>query len=318
MDILRWLREHKMTIFAARVDGAVEYSTVNYGGRVAFVVGGTGVLGAEIVARLVDRGWTVRALARSIPSEQALANAGAAAVRGDLLDEGGGWREGLSAADLVVHAGLPRLSPPIRRLRVRRLTRRACDGARSLVSAAATTPIVAASTALVERGLALAGPAETMEAELAAHPDVALVRLPWVYGASGPLAWVSQAIDARRYRIVGPGTNRWPLISAGDGAEAMLVAAALGSGTYVASEPDAPRQREFVEHLCAEGGTPIPDHVPGALASFSLGAPLAAAFASDGRPEVSQALVAEGWHPSHDWRKDLVRLTRPQAAPEEQ
>ncbi|MDH3725466.1 MAG: NAD(P)H-binding protein, partial [Thermoleophilia bacterium] len=286
-------------------------------GRVAFVVGGTGVVGAEIVARLLDRGWTVRALARSTLAERALADAGAEAVPGNLLDASGDWRAGLARADLVVNAGLPRLSPPVRRRRLRRLGRRASDGARALVRAAPTTPIVAVSTTLVGQDLALARAAKAMEAELAGHPDLALVRLPWVYGASGPLAWVSQGVDARRYRIVGPGINRWPLISSADAAEAVLMAAALGSGIYTASEPDAPRQRELVEHLCATGGTPIPDHVPEALATFSLGAPLAAALSCDGRPEVSEALLAQGWHPSCEWRKDLLRLTRPEAAPEE-
>jgi TrmH family RNA methyltransferase len=38
-EILRWLREHQTAIFAARVDGAVDYDSVNYQGRVALILG---------------------------------------------------------------------------------------------------------------------------------------------------------------------------------------------------------------------------------------------------------------------------------------
>ncbi len=108
------------------------------------------------------------------------------------------------------------------------------------------------------------------------------------------------------------------MISAPDGAQAILLAAELGPGTFTASEEDAPRQRELVEHLCAKGGTPIPDHVPQILAGYSLGAPLAAALASDAQPVRSEALVVAGWQPRHGWRDDLLELTRPEEAPAEE
>jgi TrmH family RNA methyltransferase len=38
-EILCWLRERKTAIFAARVDGAVDYDSVNYRGRLALVLG---------------------------------------------------------------------------------------------------------------------------------------------------------------------------------------------------------------------------------------------------------------------------------------
>ncbi len=52
----------------------------------AFVTGGSGFIGGRLVTRLVDDGWTVRALARSPASERAVGELGAAAVRGDLGD----------------------------------------------------------------------------------------------------------------------------------------------------------------------------------------------------------------------------------------
>ena len=52
----------------------------------AFVTGGSGFIGGRLVKRLVDEGWTVRALARSDGSERAVAELGAKAVRGDIGD----------------------------------------------------------------------------------------------------------------------------------------------------------------------------------------------------------------------------------------
>jgi dihydroflavonol-4-reductase len=70
----------------------------------AFVTGGTGFLGGAIVERLLADARSVKALARSDESAQALRTLGAEPVRGDLLDA-----EGLTAAmrgcDVVFHAG---------------------------------------------------------------------------------------------------------------------------------------------------------------------------------------------------------------------
>jgi dihydroflavonol-4-reductase len=51
-----------------------------------FLTGGTGLIGGALLARLVDRGDEVVALARSDRAAAALANRGAEVVRGDLLD----------------------------------------------------------------------------------------------------------------------------------------------------------------------------------------------------------------------------------------
>ena len=51
-----------------------------------FVTGGSGVIGAALVARLLERGDHVVALARSEDSARSLASAGAEVLRGDALD----------------------------------------------------------------------------------------------------------------------------------------------------------------------------------------------------------------------------------------
>lgn len=51
-----------------------------------FVTGGTGTIGSAVVAELLASGHTVLALARSDTSAQALADAGAQVLRGQLAD----------------------------------------------------------------------------------------------------------------------------------------------------------------------------------------------------------------------------------------
>ena len=65
--------------------------------RTALVVGGTGMLGAPVVRRLLDDGLTVRLLVRR---EDAVTTPGAAAVRGDVTDEQS-LRAAMDGCDLV-------------------------------------------------------------------------------------------------------------------------------------------------------------------------------------------------------------------------
>jgi nucleoside-diphosphate-sugar epimerase len=69
----------------------------------AFVTGGSGFVGGALIRRLVSDGWTVRALARSDSSAQAVEQAGAEAIRGD-LDDVNAMRAGADGADVFHHA----------------------------------------------------------------------------------------------------------------------------------------------------------------------------------------------------------------------
>jgi nucleoside-diphosphate-sugar epimerase len=69
----------------------------------AFVTGGSGFVGGALIRRLAHDGWTVRALARSDRSAQAVEQAGAEAMRGD-LDDVNAMRAGADGADVVFHA----------------------------------------------------------------------------------------------------------------------------------------------------------------------------------------------------------------------
>jgi dihydroflavonol-4-reductase len=98
-----------------------------------FVTGGSGVIGGALVARLIERGDEVVALARSDAAAAALGERGAHVVRGDALDEDALAR-GMDGCPLAFHvAGVNSLCvedpEPMRRVNV--------DGAAVAVRAAA-------------------------------------------------------------------------------------------------------------------------------------------------------------------------------------
>jgi nucleoside-diphosphate-sugar epimerase len=69
----------------------------------AFVTGGSGFVGRNLIAALRERGWEVRALARSAGSADTVRAAGAEPVSGD-LESIAAMREGMAACEVVFHA----------------------------------------------------------------------------------------------------------------------------------------------------------------------------------------------------------------------
>ena len=69
-----------------------------------FLTGGTGFIGQPLARRLVSRGWTVTALARSPngPEAGALRAAGIDIVPGDVTDRSS-MRAAMIGADMVIH-----------------------------------------------------------------------------------------------------------------------------------------------------------------------------------------------------------------------
>jgi dihydroflavonol-4-reductase len=67
-----------------------------------FVTGGTGFVGRRVVRKLLDRGYTVNALARSAESAALLKEMGAKVVWGDITDAAS-MREGMRGSDVVFH-----------------------------------------------------------------------------------------------------------------------------------------------------------------------------------------------------------------------
>jgi len=243
-------------------------------------------VGAPLVDSLVESGADVMALARTDRAARALNERGATAVRGDLAQPGA-WERAAGDADVLFHAGLPRMVPPLRRRHIRRREREAASGARAIASAAAPGAVVVlASCAIADsRGpLAIAAPARSAEQALAG-PAVRTVRLPWAYGPSGFIADMARGLSMQRVRVVGPGANRIQLIGAQDAAMALRAAAAAPPGTYAAAEAGAPTQVELVHHICTGRRVPRPDHLPPRMASLSMGGVVVEALLADQQVE---------------------------------
>lgn len=68
----------------------------------AFVTGGSGFIGGQVVRKLVARGYEVRALARSPRSQAIVEGLGATAVPGDITDVAA-MRDAMTGCDVVFH-----------------------------------------------------------------------------------------------------------------------------------------------------------------------------------------------------------------------
>lgn len=72
--------------------------------KTAFVTGGSGFIGRNLIPYLIEHGWAVRALARSDAAARAVAALGATPVHGDLAAPLA-IEDGLRGVDAVFHAG---------------------------------------------------------------------------------------------------------------------------------------------------------------------------------------------------------------------
>jgi nucleoside-diphosphate-sugar epimerase len=286
---------------------------------VAFVTGGSSLVGRALVARLTAEGTRVIALARSAAAADVVRDAGAEPVFGDLTRPEA-WEAEAVTASRVFHLGLPRLPLPLRTRAVGRLVRDATAGAAALRAAVGLgRRVTMASTALVfgdcpvaagddhpAAPAAMARPAFGAEQALS-DPELRVVRLGWVYGEEGILFDLLAGLRSGRFRVVGPGDNRWALISPTDAAAALVAASEGPPGTCTAAEPVAPTQLELIRHVCEVTGLRRPDHMPPAMAALSLGGATAAALRTSMQVRTDR-LTALGWGPADDWRRDLPVL----------
>jgi len=270
--------------------------------RVA-VIGATGVLGRQVMPRLIERGHQVRAIVRDAAKQAALARLGIDAVPGDILDAASlapalaGCTAALHLATSVPRTGMKRdfsLNDRIRR-----------EGTANLLAAchqAGVTRYVQQSIAhLVGAGATLldeTAPLHPAQATSSAADMEAMVRrsdLRWTILRGGAFYGPGTGRDedwrslARDGRLVMPedGSGWLSLIHVVDMAEAVVLATERDlHNSLLAIVDDLPvTYRDLFKHLAALEGGPEP-------ATGGAPAPLPSFRVSNAR-----ARAALGWRP---------------------
>jgi len=235
---------------------------------------------------------------------RALRERGVTVIRGDLSSPAA-WQSAAADAEVVFHAGQPRMVPPLRGRHVKRLARQSRQSAEAIAGAAGPGATVVMASCGIGDGtgpVRISEPAQQAEGALSATGP-RIVRLPWAYGPAGFIRDIARGLQMRRVRIVGPGDNRIALVGARDAAAALVAAASAPPGRYGVAEPDVPTQVELIHHLCAGRGATRPDHLPPGMASFSMGGVVVEALTADQRVPGSPP---PGFSFSQEWRRDLL------------
>jgi nucleoside-diphosphate-sugar epimerase len=268
------------------------------GSRTAFVTGGSGFIGGRLVRRLVSEGWSVRALARSERSAEAVRKLGAEPVPGDLgavetmaagaqgasvafhlaahlgqwgsreeFDRGNVWGTGAALA-ACARAGIKRF--------VHCGTEAALMAGDPLVNVDETAPLRPDSKALYS-----ATKARAEEAVLRANnEDFATVvvrpRLVWGVGDTTLLPEILAAVKSGRFRWIGGGRHRTSTTHVDNTVEGLLLAAERGQPgeVYFVTDGEPVVFREFITELLATQDVSAPDR--------NMPAPVAGAVAAGG------------------------------------
>ncbi|MEJ2870900.1 SDR family oxidoreductase [Actinomycetospora sp. OC33-EN08] len=292
-----------------------------------FVTGGTGTIGAAVVAELVGAGHSVLGLARTDASERSLTAAGAAVVRGGLADLDV-LREGAAAADGVVSLAFSHgdetgdpgaLDRAIAEEAAAMDTLgRALVGTDRPIVVASGTPWVPGRASTETDPLPLEGPvagrARSVNALLALAARgvrASAVRIPRTAHDRGRGGFAGLLTDqARRSGVAGfpgDGTQRWPAVHARDAAvlfRLALESAPAGTAWHaVADEGDA--VRDIATVIGKRLGLPVE-----AVSDATFG-PFAPIFATDQPSSSAYTRATLGWEPTHPSLLEDLGLLEP-------
>lgn len=257
----------------------------------AFVTGGTGLVGKQLVRRLLADGHDVRVLVRDAARGAELARAGARQVLGE-LGRPETFREAAASSDVVFHCAAQTGFWNVPWEEFRRVN---VDGTRNLLEASAggaRPRVVHASTVFVyghcnqdprprtegdAAGVALGGYERSkLEAEELALSyarergvDVRIARLTSIYGAEGKfIPTLVDGLREGRLKLIGDGSNRKHVTHVSDCVEGLVRAAAHGrpGAVYNIGAAEVPTMAEIVAVAAETLGVPPPPSVPRPLA----------------------------------------------------
>ncbi len=290
-----------------------------------FVTGGTGTIGSPVVAELLANDHTVLALARSDSSEQALTDAGAEVLRGQLADLDV-LRAGAARSDGVISlAFTPDYQSPDglaaaiteEGAAIAALGEELIGSDRPIVTVSGT-PWVAGRASTEEDPLPLQGPvagrARSVNAllELASRGVRAtVVRMPRTVHNEGRGGFAGLLADQARQTGVagypGDGTQRWPAVHALDAA--VLLRLALESAPAGTSWHAVADEGDRVRDIAAVVGRRLELAVE-AVPEETFG-PFGPIFAMDQPASSAHTRDALGWQPTHaSLLEDLENIQR--------
>lgn len=255
--------------------------------RTALVTGGSGFVGGRLIAHLLERGWQVRALARSPQSEAQVRALGATPVKGALNEERA-LREAMAGCEVVFHVaahfklwGRQALFDQVN-----------VDGTSNVVNAAAATPsirrVVAVSAAAVVMGdpepmvevnetLPLQirafspygsskakGERVLLDANHRVRPDFETIALrpPFIWGPGMPtLHEMVETVHAGRWRWVDGGKQAMSSCHVDNLCDALILAADRGRGgeAYFIADDERSTLKGFISALLSTCGVSVSD-----------------------------------------------------------
>jgi nucleoside-diphosphate-sugar epimerase len=258
----------------------------------AFVTGGSGFIGGKLIARLVEEGWTVRALARSEASAAAVEALGAEAVRGDLgnRDSMAAGAEGCEVTfHLAAHlgdwgpweefergnvGGTRNVLAASEAAAVRRFvhcgTEAALMAGQPLVSVDETAPLRPDSKAPYPASKARAEQLVRNANREGFETVVIRPRFVWGEGDRTLLPVMEEMIEKGRFAWIGGGGNLTSITHVENVVEGLVLGAKRGvpGEAYFVTDGDPVVLREFVTEMLATKGVVPPDRsIPGFLAA---------------------------------------------------
>jgi nucleoside-diphosphate-sugar epimerase len=257
----------------------------------AFVTGASGFVGGALARRLVKDGWSVRGLARSDRSADAVRETGAEPVPGDLEDRDA-LRAGAQGCEYAFHAaaalgewgsraeferinvqGTRNVLEAARSADVRRLvhvgTEAALIAGQPLVNVDEDAPLRPDSKAVYSATKAMA---EAVVREANANGLETVVvrpRLVWGRGDTTLLPEIVAAIRAGRFAWIGGGSHLTSTTHIDNTVEGLVLGALEGRPgvVYFVTDGDPVEFRDFITRLVATQGVEAPERsVPAAVA----------------------------------------------------
>jgi nucleoside-diphosphate-sugar epimerase len=264
----------------------------------AFVTGGSGFIGGALVRRLVADGWTVRALARSDASADAVRERGAEPVRGD-LDDVASMAAGAAGCEVAFHCaahlgdwgsradfergnvqGTRNALAASRQAGVRRFvhvgTEAALLAGEPLIDVDERAPLRFDSPALYSSTKARAEEAVIEANQNGLETVVVRPRFVWGRGDTTLLPVMTEMVRSGRFAWIGGGRHRTSTTHVDNVVHGLLLGAERGApgGVYFVTDGAPVVFRDFITRLLATQGVTPPGR--------SLPAPVASAVATVG------------------------------------